>query len=72
MTDRDRLVNFRLWLGLIPTSMLGDVAGALRDEAVTRLQLDAANYFTKGIACLDVLKVGDRAIPAIAEPPASK
>jgi hypothetical protein len=66
-----QLANLRVWLAAVPTSDLGEYLSAMRDELSTRLNFDAANYVTRAIASLDVVKVGSRAIPATAEPPSS-
>ncbi len=61
MSERaNTIANLRHWLTLAPSSQLAEFLACLRDELSTRLNFDAANFVTRGIACLDERKVAER------------
>lgn len=72
MTERARqLDTYRLWIGLATTPVLTDMLAILRNELAGRLELDASNYLTRAVACLDAARFASNRPPATTEPSAS-
>lgn len=54
------VTNLKLWLSLMDERCLAEVVQATRNELQGRLKLDAANYLTRAVACLDIERVAPR------------
>jgi hypothetical protein len=65
-----QVANVRTMLADLPATSVAELMGCIADELRTRLQFDAANYVTRGVATLDVVRLADRAMPATTEPTA--